>query len=293
MEEYENNRSEWTKLYDYYFIKEENYLKISSILEYISIGTALLNAILSFLIRGVLYPVEMIFLLSVITLISSILFSIITYISTIKRKQGELGRRTSFFNGLVPFSQLESIILQLERKIDRKFKIAKPNWYIVNEDDIVKTFCLNFLESAYYQSRIMIHFKEKMIKTFLISVLLFVTYVISIFIVIINTLSLEIIVLSITTIIVIIPVLMDRIMKIIKFKDKEGKFGDIYDQLYKICRIKKPKPSWLIFEALRLFQEYSVYLQNIIPIPDKFFKKNKYHIKKDINQIINALEEDF
>ena len=292
MEEYEKNRSEWTKLYDYYFIKEKNYLKISSIFEFISIGAALLNAFLSYLI-GSLYPVELIFLLSVIMLISSILFSITTYISKLNRKKGELGRRTSFYNGLVPISRLQSVILRLERNIDRKFKKSKPNWYIVNEDDIVKTFCLNFFESTYYQSKLMIRYKEKLIRAFLISVSVFSVYIISIFIIIINTLNLGVIILSITTIIVIIPILIDRIVKIIVFKDKEGKISDIYDQLYNLCTIPTRKPSWLIFEGIRLFQEYSVILQNVIPVPDKVFKKYKYQIEKEINQIINEMKENF
>lgn len=293
MEEYEKNRAEWIKLYDYYFKKEKYYLKISSIFESISIVTALINVFL-FYFLDILYPIEILFLLSSIVLISSLIFSITSYIATLHRKKGELGRRTSFYIGFIPISKLQSIILRLEKYIDRKYKKSKPDWYIeANNDDLIKTFCLNFLESAYFQNHLMIKYKEKLFKTIIILMSISTVYVISIFMIIINTLNIGIIILSISTIIIMIPVLINQIMKALNFNDKERKISEIYDQLYNLCNIPKPKQSWLIFEGIRLFQEYSVVLQNILPVPDKIYDKNKHQIKKELNQIIDKMNRFF
>ncbi len=293
MEEYERNRAEWIKLYDYYFKKEKYYLKISSIFELISIVMALINVFLSYFL-DILYPIEILLLVSSIVLISSILFLITSYIATLRRKKGELGRRTSFYIGIVPISRLQSIILRLEKYIDIKYKKSEPDWYIeTNNDDLIKTFCLNFLESAYFQNHLMIKYKEKLLKTVIILISMITVCIISNLMIIISTLNNGIIILSISTITIMIPILFSQIFQALNFNDKARKINDIYVQLYNLCTIPKPKKSWIILEGIRLFQEYSVVLQNILPVPDKIYKKYKYQIKKEINKIIDRMNQFF
>ncbi len=293
MEEYEENRAEWVKLYDYYFKKEKNYLKFSSIFESISIVTALINVFLSYFL-DIFYPTEFLFLFSSIVLISSLIFAITTYIASLNRKKGELGRRTSFYIGLIPISKLQDTILRLEKSIDNVHKNSKPDWYIEDSnDDSIKAFCLNFLESVYFQNHLMIKYKEKLYKTSVISISIAILYVISIFMIIINSLNIGIMILSISTIVIVVPVLFNQIMKSLNFKDKERKISEIYNQLYKLCNIPKPKQSWVIFEGIRLFQEYSVVLQNILPVPDTIYLKYKNKIKKEIIQIIDNINQYF
>lgn len=284
-EEYKSNRAKWRDLYKDIFEKEKSYLNFVIIFEVISVILAVLNVILSFLLE---YPIEI--LLSFFILTCSLLMKLFNFMASNKRKIAELGRRTSFYINLIPIAQLHSVLNVLKKNVDGKKVFGDKDWYIqLRDPTIMKQFYFDFYESIFFQIKLMNQYIKKMyeniIMLFIISLGIFIP------ILIVEDILIRSIIWAIF--IILFVFLFDSFFKTMKFRQKTQKINMIYNSLEGLSFLTRPKPDWIIYECLRLQMEYSLILNEIVPVPNKIYIKNKYRYNQEIKKIVKELNEKF
>jgi len=93
--------------------------------------------------------------------------------------------------------------------------------------------------------------------------------------------------------IILFVLLFDYFFKTIKFRQKTQKVSEIFNSLEGLSFLTRPKPDWILYECLRLQMEYSLILNEIDPVPNKIYIKNKYRYNQEIKKIVKELSEKF
>ena len=295
-------RAEWRSIYDPSFQKEERYLKWLFRIRFFILVLVILIPVVEYVSPYIFWwstaniktPVNTTILL--VTACAIAISEGFRRSAKSSRLEGELGRRQSFWLGLVSSSTLDVQRKSLERELTGKPSPLDKDWYTKVESALsdIENLAKDAYTSMVWTARLMklkttgfFGEKQNLVFMILIPIILIIGLPLALF----PTRRYSILYVSVVAL--FIPVIFMNWVEWLNYKDRTKEVGRITDEFHKLIGeylSKKSRESEqeFIFECLRLMQEYSITLVEPLDT-EKYYRKNWQLLEEEISEHIKEL----
>lgn len=283
-------RGEWQRYYSSFFDREEKYGTWHDRTEYLAISTLVLNAILSCFLPGEEY-LGIGTGMAWISLIIALVMTILNLLAKNARKWGEFGRRSSFWIGFSPPSALTSIAVEINLQLSGKeLPNVNEDWYPTipgisgTRDELVK----DLLNNVLFTSKEMKVYQEKYL--WKRSGLIFIVLIslVGAFSFSFTHISVSLMALIIQIVIVLGTLFTSEVFKVVLFLQSKTKVSKVRAKMVTFIEYNLENEQ-IIFESLRLHQEYSIALQLISWELSKIYNKYGKDIDQEVQEEVREL----
>ncbi|MBD3214650.1 MAG: hypothetical protein GF311_18715 [Candidatus Lokiarchaeota archaeon] len=276
------NRTESMRYAKPFFDNSKRSLKYSSSFQWGAFLLTITNIITSFFVGG--YPFNVAF--QFLIFFFMVAYKILRYHSRTLHNKGERIRRNSFW---IKFSPNDCIIEDIDIILEEKENSKRlDDYYSSNEDSQLSiSFYEDFLESAFFQSELMMLNRKMLKKQFVALIITFIGSIFVLWLIFSHNLTIGVILAlcSIATVSVIIDE-MEKIWLTFRHTKRVREIKTKLLTLPERCNFNDD----FIYECMRLQMEYSIVVNRITPIPEKIFSNNRDELNEKYNQLKKDIE---